>query len=71
MTPAFAPDQPVNINFNGVEPFTLIGRVIENIDASCRPLTNMWSVEITGDGPGKGARFGISGEALVPRNTAT
>jgi hypothetical protein len=59
----FFQGQPVSIHFTGEDPFSLIGRVLQNIDASCAPLTNMWLVEVT-EGASAGSRFGISGCAL-------
>ena len=60
----FTHNQPVTINFTGEAPFTLIGRVLKNIDDTCHPLTNMWRVEVT-EGTARGSRFGVSGEALA------
>jgi hypothetical protein len=70
MTAKLQPGQAVRIEFNhdgGGEfaPFTLIGEIVQNIDATCYPLTNMWRVEVT-EGPERGSRFGISGKALFP-----
>lgn len=57
------PGQAVEIRFNEGTPeaFTLTGTILENIDASCKPLRNMWFVKTSG-----GSQFGISGKALYP-----
>jgi hypothetical protein len=63
--------QTVEIRFNeGADnAFILMGLVLANIDHVCRPLSDMWRVEVTGVGPEQGARFGISGRALYPLET--
>ena len=59
----FQEGQSVTVSFNGL---SLAGRIVENIDHTCAPLKDMWLVHIQ-DGEWN-ARFGLSGEALVPAN---
>lgn len=58
----FQPGQAVTVTFNrGCDnEFSYSATVVENIDAGCAPLTNMWLVRLP-----NGCRFGISGEALA------
>lgn len=67
--PKFTPGQPVTLNFTGPrdEPFTREAVIVENCDATCAPLTDMWLVQIVAESGQPGRTFGFSGKAITPR----
>lgn len=67
MKAKFQPDQPVTLTFGDGGTFEAV--IIENIDASCRPLTDMWLVRVVEDGEPWARPFGFSGKAITPRET--
>ena len=58
-TPKFAPGQAVILNFT--DGAKMPATIIENIDAKCHPLTDMWFVQVA-----QGGRFGFVGSAITP-----
>lgn len=65
--PKFTSGQPVVLHFTPAmgEPYTVDAVVIENCDAVCRPLTDMWTVRME-----TGFTCGFSGKAITPRRVA-
>jgi hypothetical protein len=59
----FSPDQAVVVLLQNGEQ-ALPARIVENIDAKCSPLTDMWLVKVDG----WNRPFGITGRAIVPAN---
>lgn len=62
--PKFTPDQPVTLNFSDGNTFDAV--IVENCDHVCKPLTDMWMVQILIDGQ-PGRTFGFTGKAITAR----
>lgn len=62
--PKFQPGQPVLLNLTPAmgEPYTIEAVIIENCDAVCSPLTDMWRVRME-----TGFICGFSGKAITAR----
>jgi hypothetical protein len=62
--PKFTPAQPVTLTFSDGNTYDAV--IIENIDHVCRPLTDMWQVQILIDGK-PCRKFGFTGKAITAR----
>lgn len=65
--PKFLPGQPVTLHFSPASgaDYTEDAVIVENCDATCKPLTDMWMVRL-----GTGFTFGFSGKAISARTAA-